>query len=250
VNLEKNTFDDCFEIFIADTPESKKIHYQLRYSIYAEQVGVGYKALFQEQMESDVWDNCAVHFLARHKASGAWVGGLRLVFANNDVLPFADGHQAYQEIASKAAGSAVELSRLCIVNKPSKSGFTKANFNAGLQGKSVMWGLIRAAGVYSLHHKIEHWFFEMAPPLAGLLASTGFELQPISTASGLSGLRQPYQLCVENVLAHSLWLKDYKVNYQLYSGLSADAFYKLVANYLSFFQQNRHISHDPIREFG
>ncbi len=147
MNLKKNPFDDGFEIVIADTPESKKIHYQLRYSVYAEQVGSGYKALFQEQMESDAWDNCAVHFLARHKASGAWVGGLRLVFANNSVLPFAEGCPAYQKIASQTPGSAVELSRLCIVNKPSKNGLNNANFDAGHQGKSVMWGLIRAAGV-------------------------------------------------------------------------------------------------------
>lgn len=250
MKLEKNTFDDCFEIFIADTPESKKIHYQLRYSVYSEQVGSAYKALFQEQMESDAWDNCAVHFLARHKVSGAWVGGLRLVFANNAVLPFAEGCHAYQKIVSQTPDSTVELSRLCIVNKPSKNGFNKENFDVGRQGKSVMWGLIRAAGVYSLHHKIEHWYFDMAPSLAGLLANTGFALQQIGTASDLGGLRRPYHLSVENVLAHSLWSNDYKVNYQLYSGLAADAFYKLVANYLNFLPQNQHMELNPIREYG
>ena len=249
MNLEKNTFDDCFEIFIADTPESKRIHFQLRYSVYAEQVGIGYKTLFQEQMESDAWDNCAVHFLVRHKASGAWVGGLRLVFANKEVFPFEAGCQTYEKIDSQTQTSAVELSRLCVVNKPCKNELNKASFDVSRQGKSVMWGLLRAAAVYSLHHKIEHWYFEMAPALAGLLASTGFAVQQIGTAKDSSRSMRPYHLCVENVLAHSLWSNDYKTNYRLYSGLSADAFYKLVANCFNFFPLNQQMSRDTYRNF-
>ena len=243
MSLEKNTFDECFEIFVADTPESKKIHYQLRYSVYAEQLGLGGKELFQEQMESDAWDNCAVHFLARHKDSGAWVGCLRLVFANNAVLPFAVGRQSQHNDSSQPCfATAAEVSRLCVVTKPGKSGANEAKFAAGLQGKSVMWGLIRAAGVYSCQHKIEHWYFEMAPALAWVFASEGFELEPCCSFRAAEMGREPYRLGVENVLAQSLWLYDYKNNYQLYSGLAADAFYKLVATYLNFFPKVPKIS--------
>jgi len=247
VNSEKNSFDNSFEVFIADTPESKKLHYQLRYAVYAEEVGISFKALFQEQIETDEWDNCAVHFLVRHKKSGAWVGGLRLVFANDQVFPFQEWRHSYQKIDSCAQRYAVELSRLCIVNKPNITEAHKMQYDFKRQGKSVMWGLFRAAAVYSLHHNIEHWYFEMAPALAGLLTNAGFAVNAIGAANDPRGDRMPYHLHVENVLAHPFWQKDYKADYQLYSGLSADAFYKLVAGYLSFFQQNGQTSVHPIK---
>ena len=113
-----------------------------------------------------------------------------------------------------------------------------------------MWGLIRAAGVYSLHHKIEHWYLEMAPVLAGLFAGAGFAVQQIGETKDPRGLRLPYYMSVENVLAQPLWTQDYKVNYQLYSGLSADAYYRLVAGYWKFFQQTQQLSRNSIKEFG
>ncbi len=32
-------FDDHFEVFLADTRESKEIHYSIRYQVYCEEMG-------------------------------------------------------------------------------------------------------------------------------------------------------------------------------------------------------------------
>lgn len=236
---QKQTFDNNFEVFLADTPESKEIHYNLRYRVYCEEMGFEDKELFQNQMESDEWDDFAVHFLVRHKVLGFWIGGMRLVYENNNSFPFEQWSKSHQKIENEAERYAVEMSRLCVIKEARKFNSkrfapfglpneqvaddldnVKSIFNYKNHSRSLMWGLIRAAAVYSYESNIDNWYFVVAPALAHFLNKGGLNLTQIGEPCDHRGLRTPYRLTVENVLANPLWMSDYKNNYRLFSELS------------------------------
>lgn len=236
------SFDSNFEVFLADTPESKQIHYNLRYQVYCEEMGFEDKSQFPEQMEFDDWDDQAVHFLVRHRVSGHWLGGLRLVFNNGIAFPFEHLTQPYQQISSRERHGAVEMSRLCVIKEArrfSSKRFApyglpeaeevvedtdkiKSIYNFRNQSRSVMWGLIRAAVVYSAEKQLDYWYFIVAPALAGFIRREGFAMRQIGEPCEHRGLRTPYQLTVDNILANPLWLTDYKQHFGLYSELERD----------------------------
>ncbi|MGZ8186120.1 MAG: GNAT family N-acyltransferase, partial [Methylobacter sp.] len=80
-------FDDHFEFFLADTDESKEIHYSIRYQVYCEEMGFENKDDFPLEQEFDEYDNHSTHFIVRHKPTGHWVGAMRLIFKNGQPLP-------------------------------------------------------------------------------------------------------------------------------------------------------------------
>lgn len=238
MNSEKQSFDSCFEVILADTPESKQIHYHLRYQVYCEEMGFEDKDKFSDQMEMDEWDDHSVHFLVRHKGSGDWLGGMRLI-RHNDLFPFEKWSAPYQQLTEKDRQFSVEMSRLCIVKEarrftskrfapyglPDEEFFGESNkvkslFDFKNQSRSLMWGLIRAASLYSARHNVADWYFVVAPALACFLTREGLDLRQIGDACDHRGLRNPYRLTVENVLDNPLWLKDYKKGYRRYSDLA------------------------------
>lgn len=236
---EKRTFDNCFEVFLADTPESKQIHYNLRYQVYCEEMGFEDKTLFPEEMEYDEWDNDdAVHFLVRHRASGDWLGGLRLVSPRDNQLPFEKLVKPTRIITNTDRRSAVEMSRLCVIKEARRfsskrfapyglpeneileeSDKVRSLYNFRNQTRSIMWGLIRAAVEYSMEQELQHWYFIIAPALAGFIRREGFEMIQIGDACEHRGIRTPYILTVKNILNNTLWLNDYKNGYGLCSDL-------------------------------
>lgn len=236
--LENQSFDNSFEVFLADTTESKHIHYKLRYQVYCDEMGFEDKDKFPEQMEFDDWDDHAVHFLVRHKATGHWLGGLRLVFNINNALPFEHLAQPYQPITPTERERAVEMSRLCVIKEarrftskrfapyglpdqeiPEENNKVVSFYNFKNQTRSIMWGLIRAAVVYSAKQNLSDWYFIIAPALAGFIRRENFDMVQIGTPCEHRGQRTPYRLSVENILDNPLWLKDYKQHYSLYSTL-------------------------------
>jgi N-acyl amino acid synthase of PEP-CTERM/exosortase system len=240
LSSQKQTFDNNFEVFLADTPGSKEIHYNLRYQVYCEEMGFEDKELFQNQMESDEWDDkFATHFLVRHKGFEHWIGGLRLVFENNGSFPFEQWSKSHNKIENEPERRAVEMSRLCVIKEARKFNSkrfaplglpnddiaeelvnVKSIFNYKNHNRSLMWGLIKAAANYSYENNIENWYFVIAPSLALFLTKGGLKLSQIGEPCDHRGLRIPYSLTVENVLENPLWINDYKMNYRLYSELS------------------------------
>ena len=239
--LDKHSFDSSFEVFLADTTESKQIHYKLRYQVYCDEMGFEDKELFPDQMEFDEWDDHAVHFLVRHKASGHWLGGLRLVFNKNDTLPFEKLTHPYQAINQAERQIAVEMSRLCLLKEarrfsskrfapyglPDQEITEESNkvvsfYNFKNQTRSIMWGLMRAAVVYSVEQNLAYWYFIVAPALAGFIRKERFEMLQIGAPCEYRGQRTPYRLSVQDILSNPLWLTDYKQKYLLYSRLEQE----------------------------
>ncbi|MBD9357742.1 PEP-CTERM/exosortase system-associated acyltransferase [Methylomonas albis] len=231
---DKQTFDSCFEVFLADTPESKQLHYNLRYQVYCEERGFEDKDKFPQQMELDKWDDNSVHFLVRHIKSGYWLGGLRLVFPINSLLPFEEWSEPYQKICPKDRNVSVEMSRLCIIKEAKRfasmrfappnlqgaeNGNVRSLYDFKNQNRSLMWGLIRAACLYSAERNIVDWYFVVAPALASILGKGGLDLARIGDSCEHRGLRIPYRLTVDNVLGNPLWAMDYKRGFRRYSDL-------------------------------
>lgn len=244
---DKLSFDSCFEVFLADTLESKQIHYNLRYQVYCEEMGFENKEEFPAQMEIDEWDDSSVHFLIRLKGSGHWVGGMRLVPPRNSLFPFEKWRAPYQKRDEADRKYAVEMSRLCIVKEvrrfnskrfapygfpdeePEESNKVTSIFNFKNQSRSLMWGLIRAAGIYSACNGITDWYFLVTPALACLLRKGGLDLKQIGDACEHRGIRVPYNLAVDNVLNNGVWREAYKANYRHYSSLTDESSYKISA---------------------
>lgn len=235
---EKQSFDSCFEVFLADTPESKQIQYNLRYQVYCDEMGFEDKDKFPDQLESDEWDDSSAHFLVRHKSSGHWLGGLRLVYHKESLFPFEEWSMPYEKIASKDRQFSVEMSRLCIIKEarrftskrfapyglpdmelPENGGNVRSFYNFKNQSRSIMWGLIRAAVLYSARNDLSSWYFVVAPSLACFITKEGFDMRQIGDPCEHRGLRTPYRLSVANILANPLWQKDYKNDFRLYSEL-------------------------------
>lgn len=239
---DKQSFDSGFEVFLADTLESKQIHYNLRYQVYCDEMGFEDKNAFPEQMEFDEWDNHAVHFIVRHKASGHWVGGLRLVFNKKKTFPFEKLIIPYQEITQADRQVSAELSRLCVLREARR--FTSRRlapyglpdrdeiqtsekvvsfYNFKNHTRSLMWGLIRAALLYSVEkEELTHWYLLIGPALACFTRREGFEMLQIGDSCEHRGLRTPYQMKLKDILANPFWNKDYKQHYSLYSDLEKD----------------------------
>ncbi|QPK61915.1 PEP-CTERM/exosortase system-associated acyltransferase [Methylomonas sp. LL1] len=239
---EKFFFDGNFEVVLADSPESRRIHYNLRYQVYCDEMGFEDKDKFPDRMEIDEWDHDAVHFLVRHKASGHWLGGLRLVLSNNPTFPFEELSSLDQKIVRTERQFSVEISRLCITREARRfvakrstlfdlqdqelsdeSGNVKSIFNYNNHSRSIMWGLFRAAVVYSAQQNIKHWYFIVAPALASYIRKQGVDMYQIGAPCHHRGLRIPCRMGVDNILANPLWLNDYKKDFRRYSELMGES---------------------------
>lgn len=232
------SFDNFFEIIIADTPRSKNIHYRLRYQVYCEELGFEDKTQYPGQMEFDTWDKHSVHFLVRNRYSGAWLGTLRVVFHNSLSFPFESRCSADQQLAINDYLQSVEISRLCVIKEarrfqksaPSLATDQKPTLESSnkiihylhthhAKQRCLMWGLLRAAVVYSAEHNLKHWFFLATQSLAQCIQKAGFEMEKIGLTPTDAGQRYPYKLNVENFLNNPMWQNDYRRGYLKFSEL-------------------------------
>jgi len=236
---EKHSFDSCFEVFLADTPESKQIHYNLRYQVYCDEMGYEDKDSFPDQMEFDEWDRHSVHFMVRHRYTGQWLGALRLVYQNQSVFPFESKCVTDEPILPEQYKNSIELSRLCVLREARRFAPRSYGQNGSFgeeagketsnirylhslrnQSRSIMWGLIRAAVVYSAQNHLTQMYFLVAPALAYAVKKEGFEMRQVGDACDHRGQRIPYALDVEHILENPLWQKDYKNDFRCYSELT------------------------------
>jgi len=235
-------FDDNFEVVLADTPESKALHFNIRYQVYCDEMGFEDKQNFPNQLEFDMWDKHSVHFLVRDKQLGHWVGALRLVFSDNKPFPFEHHCSLEKSIGPNQYMQSVELSRLCVLkelrrfaarrfapyeaSKQDSKDMHKSNVtvlhkykNVGL---TVMWGLLRAAALYCKQSNINDLYLLVAPALAFAIRKEGFDFEQIGEPCQHRGQRIPFQWEIDNVLANPLWEKDYKYGFTYFSDRFAD----------------------------
>jgi N-acyl-L-homoserine lactone synthetase len=131
-------FDDKYEVIVADTPAARHIHHRIRYEVYCLEYRFEDPALHPDHEEHDQWDDNAVHFLVRHRASGEWIGAMRLIRPVHGQLPIHEASDMTSAALPNFDGRAWELSRTCILGayrrrgaSPSASGASPASGSTG-----------------------------------------------------------------------------------------------------------------------
>jgi N-acyl amino acid synthase of PEP-CTERM/exosortase system len=243
--FKQRRFDDDYEIFLADSPESKEIQFRLRFQVLCEEMGMVATA-DEDQLETDAWDDGAVHFILRHRDSGTWLAGLRLLTSKNGVLPFLQELPLTQRHFPESLRGAVELSRICFIRqaagvcaRPKLQSGLPGNaddalrkvtpiFQAQQQNRNLLWALIRAAAEYAKLRGMNTWYLLATPGFALLMHKQGLMLTPL-LAQQDPRQRSPYRLELNAILENPLWLEAYRGEYRLYSEVYGAISQKLCA---------------------
>jgi N-acyl amino acid synthase of PEP-CTERM/exosortase system len=230
-------FDDHFEVFLADTHESKEIHYSIRYQVYCEEMGFENKDNFPRKQEFDDHDHQSAHFIARHKRTGQWVGAMRLIFHNGQSLPIEQYCTLQERIGTNDVKQSAELSRLCVV-KEVRRGFVDIDPPNGIKdeseaiketyivkslhnrqnlNRSIIWGLLNAATEFCYSNNIDNWYFITTNALAKVLRKGGFNMLSIGEPCYHNGERYPFKKDVVETYHNETWRKNFKNGYRIFS---------------------------------
>jgi len=237
-------FDKYFEVILANTQESREIHYNIRYQVYCEELGYEDVTKFPKKQEIDKWDpqndqdQRTLLFLVRLKHTEQWIGAMRIVHHNGDKIPLED----FSSLDHDIEGSAIEISRLCLVKEIRKPylqnsyGINEANisnssivaneeaegvkkFYSNPQVKStIIWGLFNAALQYGKATHINKCYLLASKALVRVVRRQGFAVEQVGSTCEHRGKRSPYRLNVNEVQDNPLW-GTFNRGYQVYSEL-------------------------------
>jgi len=227
-------FDNHFEVFLADTEESKNIHYSIRYQVYCEEMDFENGKDFPEQMEYDDDDAKSIHFIVKNKVTGRWVGAMRLIFKEDGLLPIEKNCTLDMKHRNQSGFETVEVSRLCLVkdarrgvNPPhgdieSLSSLKQANQikNIPTQNKLnrlIIWGMIHVASEYCYNMNIQFCHLMTTSVLAKVLTRGGMDLISIGKPCQHRGERFPYKIDAIAAFQSEMWKNDFNNSYLLYS---------------------------------
>lgn len=201
-------FDEHFEVFLADTPAARAIHYRIRYEVYCRETGFEDSRDFPDGEERDHYDEHSAHFLVRHRASRDWIAAMRLVLPTQGRLPFADLCPGFGDRSLPVpVAEAAEVSRLCMVEGFRRRGLEHllphgligAELDGAVRyqperrhGQEILLGLLRAAYFYNRDVGYRYWYFLVGHPLGRLLRRTGVLLETAGESVEHRGLRVPY----------------------------------------------------------
>jgi len=198
--------DTEYRYYLADTDEGKSIHFQLRYHVYCLRERFEDPKFFPDKEERDQHDDSSAHFLVRSRATGSWLGGMRLIVGQARNLPLSNiAALDSANIAALGTEKVAEASRLCAIvpERPrpqSNNGSgprnshceSKARHYRVLHASVITVGLIRAARTYSLERGIVNCYFLINDPLARILRHLGMGIDPVGDLCQHRGWRRPY----------------------------------------------------------
>ncbi|MDD5581066.1 MAG: PEP-CTERM/exosortase system-associated acyltransferase [Methylobacter sp.] len=233
-------FDKHFEVFLADTPESKKQHYGIRYQVYCEEIGFKNRHHLPIGQEIDKWDEDSVHFIVRARQTGQWIGAMRMVFKNGHPLPL----EEHGVIDKTINNHAIEVSRLCLVKE------TERRSPAGNSSRelacekdkikrrdnviifrrdkdkeiehSIIRGLFRAAAIYSQERNIKKWYFLCTHALARIICKEGFNMKRIGESGHYEGERILFEIDLKDFFSNFKNINDVKKTYSHCSEIEMD----------------------------
>lgn len=209
-------FDEQFEAVLADTPQAREIHHQIRFHVYCLETGYEDASAYPDGLEQDQWDDRSAHFLVRRRDSGDWIGAMRLVLPGEKCLPI-ESVCTLDPVISAAAPvqRTAEVSRLCIVEHyrrrtaEQKVPYEIVDEDPGRRQRTlpfsvekrsaqrrhsaeIMFGLFCAAAEHSRELGIDHWFFLTSPALCRIVERYGVSLVSAGNPCLHNGERHPY----------------------------------------------------------
>jgi N-acyl amino acid synthase of PEP-CTERM/exosortase system len=199
-----------YDFYLADTDAGKSIHFGLRYQVYCLRERYEDPNRHQNFLEQDEYDDSSVHFIARCRNSGEWLGAMRLIVGPAEHLPVARFSSVSPEMEfAREWQTVAEASRLCtLLPAVSRADFAQSAFKGSarqpqhlrrsscaqqsLQTSWISLGLIRAARQYCLRHDITFCFFLISDPLARILRRLGMDIESVGSPCQHRGWRSPY----------------------------------------------------------
>lgn len=212
-------FSKYFEILPAISDSEKAAAFRIRHSVYCEDLE--WETTRADGMETDAYDAHALHCLIRSRASGDFIGCVRLVLTAPDdphaPLPFERTcgpalHRTLVDPAKMPRDKIAEVSRLAIVGqyrrrrgeKHTPAGSVQDS-DSGNEQPRFAWLLIGLyMGVFAIaaRHGLEHLFLLSEPRLARHLNKIGITNVQIGKPTEHRGFRAPAVMDVQHVIGH------------------------------------------------
>ncbi|TQE98215.1 MAG: GNAT family N-acetyltransferase [Spiribacter salinus] len=183
-----------FTGYLADTRESRRIHYRIRYKVYCERKGFEDNALLRKRgLERDAFDGHALPFIFRDEQDGQWRGTARLIIRGSERLPLeitgalpADFCEGYPP------GTIGEVSRLAALGPVSPQGQNRWTLLTTTLGT-----VLACAGQFGMTDLL----FMITPGLARVVRTLGIPMTPVGAPVHHKGRRQGYVSPVADALA-------------------------------------------------
>ncbi len=212
-------FKRYFDILPALTDSEKQAAFRIRHSVYCEDLG--WEATRADGMESDAYDIQSLHCLIRNRASGDFIGCVRLICPESGgplaTLPFERtcGDVLDRSIIDPAKlrrERIAEVSRLAIVGQYRRrrgeertSGIVQdSDFGTPDRPRFpyLLVGLYMGVFAIADLHGLEKLFLLSEPRLARHLNKIGITNERIGEATEHRGLRAPSVMDVRHVIDH------------------------------------------------
>lgn len=197
-------FKKYFEVLICDTEESKKIHHNIRYKVYCEELGYEDKEKFTDKLEKDEYDEFSTLFIVKYKPTEEYVAAFRIIEASKTKLPIEDICTLHEDIDYKS----IEISRVCVLKhfrlkKDSKEYETKIQ-------RTILKGIIESGSEYAYNNFFVCAYWLINPALYKLLKNIGLNMVLIGEPKNHNGIRYPYKATINDVPAsfHKQFLKQ------------------------------------------
>jgi N-acyl amino acid synthase of PEP-CTERM/exosortase system len=207
-------YTQWFEVLYANTQELKEKAYRLRYQVYCCEKQFETPEEHPQQLETDVFDNRALHSLIIDRKSGAATGTVRLILPNEEAPETSFPIQqlcAHTVTVKFPLSRSAEISRFAISKKIRRMaemrlapvpGRNDANPKATAKRMkcSITMLLMREIVQTSMERGITEWFAVMEPALLRLLSCFGIYFTPIGPQVEYHGMRQPCHANADKLL--------------------------------------------------
>lgn len=177
---------------LADTDESRAIHFNLRHQVYCLEKGFEKptnSSIIDQEVDS--FDKQSVHFLVRDLLTSRWVATLRVVLPVNNDLPIKHVvDESVLERTDVSLSQIAEVSRFTIL---SEHRHTTSSINE-LSFSEIMFSLVGAARSYCENIGIKTWVFLCRKSLSKIANRQGMAMGKIGGPYEFKGVRYPYQV--------------------------------------------------------
>ncbi|CAH1189434.1 N-acyl amino acid synthase of PEP-CTERM/exosortase system [Candidatus Nitrotoga sp. BS] len=218
--MSQNSYE--YEVVLADTEESKQIHYQLRYQIYCLEKGFLKVENPEEEMEKDLYDDKSIHFLV--KSGNRWIGTFRLVIDQLGGLPFYKVSVPDSPQFTQYKLKVAEFSRLGILRPFQKLNDAQSLHESACKESVIMLKVLHAARDYCRANSMDFIIFLCRRSITRVLKQLELQAQTIGPAIFHYGPRIPFAISLTDNLngfdslvhKHLSTLRSYSLYSEMY----------------------------------
>ncbi|MEO6422317.1 MAG: PEP-CTERM/exosortase system-associated acyltransferase [Candidatus Nitrotoga sp.] len=215
--------NNSYEVILADNEESKNIHYNLRYQIFCLEKGFEEADKFKDEMERDIYDDKAIHFLVKSK--NRWIGSFRIVIDQFGSLPFQKVSTPYCPQFLQRELQTAEFSRLGILRPFQNLRNGQSPKESSENESEIMLKMLHAGVDYCRTNGIGHIICLCRRSIGRVLNQFGLQARSIGPAIIHHGPRTPFAFNLADIHAF-----DSIVNSCLPSGKAYSLYSEMYSN--------------------